>query len=112
MDCGNKIADVFYAAGGRVNVIVLVLLQPAEPLHSFDCLCLKLKLVSCALACCIGTTTTADDSIATAASTATITNVELFICLLLGTCTYSIFTLRKIILNFPYRFKYDNDIKT
>jgi hypothetical protein len=110
MDCGNKIADVFYAAGGRVNVIVPVLLQPAEPLHSFDCLCLKLKLVSCALACCIGTTTTAD-SIATAASIATITNVELFICLLLGTCTYGIFTLRKIILNFPYIYKYDNDIK-
>jgi hypothetical protein len=62
-----------------VNVIVPVLVQPAVPLHAFDCLCLKLKDVSCALACCIGTTTTAADSIATAASTATITSVELFI---------------------------------
>jgi hypothetical protein len=63
--------------GGRVlNVIVPVLLQPALPLHSLDCLCLKLKSVSCALACCIGTTTTTADSIATAARTATITNVE------------------------------------
>jgi hypothetical protein len=62
-----------------VNVIVPVLVQPAAPVHALDCLCLKLKLVSCALACCIGSTTTAADSIATAASTATITNVELFI---------------------------------
>ncbi len=58
-----------------------------KPLHSFDCLCLKLKLVSCPLACCIGSTTTAADSIATAASTATITNVEFilssFECLLI-----------------------------
>src|ERR687889_2180356 len=61
------------------NIIEPKLLQPAKPLHSFDCLCLKLKSVSCALACCIGTTTTAADSIATAASTATITNVELLI---------------------------------
>jgi len=57
------------------NIIEPVLLQPAKPLHSLDCLCLKLKLVSCALACCIGTTTTAE-SIATAARTATITSVE------------------------------------
>ena len=63
--------------GGRVlNVIVPLLLQNAEPLHSFDCLCLKLKSVSCALACCIGTTTTAAESIATAARTETIINVE------------------------------------
>ena len=75
MDCGNKIADIFYAASGRVNVIVTVLVHLAEPLHSFDCLCLKLKLVSCALACCIGTTTTAADSKATAASTATGTSI-------------------------------------
>ncbi len=59
------------------NVIVPVLLQPAKPLHSFDRLCLKLKLVSCSLACCIGGTITAADSIATAASTAIITIVEL-----------------------------------
>jgi len=72
MDCGNKDCRCFYG----LNVIVPLLLQPAKPLHLFDCLCLKLKLVSCALACCIGTTTTAADSIATAASTATITSVE------------------------------------
>ena len=64
---------------GKPNVIVPLLLHSAPPLHSFDCLCLKVKLVSCALACCIGTTTTAADSIATAARTATITNVELII---------------------------------
>ena len=33
MDCGNKIADIFYDAGGRVNVIVPVLVHLAEPLH-------------------------------------------------------------------------------
>ena len=59
--------------------MVPVLLQPAKPLHLFDCFCLTLKSVSCALACCIGTTTTAAESIATAARTATITNVELII---------------------------------
>jgi hypothetical protein len=74
-----KIAYVFYVRGPIVIVIVPVLLQLAEPLHSFECLCLTLKDVSCALACCIGTTTTAAESIATAAKTATITNVELFI---------------------------------
>jgi hypothetical protein len=61
-----------------VNVIVPVLLQLAAPPHALDCLCLKLKDVSCALACCIGIMTAAD-SIATAAKTATITSVELFI---------------------------------
>jgi hypothetical protein len=71
-----KIAYVFYARGPIVIVIPPVLLQPAKPLHSFDCLCLTLKDVSCALACCIGTTTTAAESIATAAKTATITNVD------------------------------------
>ena len=79
MDCGNKDCLCVYARGPIVIVSVPILLQPAEPLHSFDCLCLTLKDVSCALACCIGsTTTTTADSIATAASTATITNVELF----------------------------------
>ena len=62
------------------NIIEPKLLQPAKPLHSLDCLCLKLKSVSCALACCIGTMTTAADSIATAASTATITSVEFILC--------------------------------
>ena len=56
-----------------------VILQPEKPLHLFVCFCLKLKSVSCALACCIGRTTTAADSIATAARTETIINVELFI---------------------------------
>jgi hypothetical protein len=79
MDCGNKDCLCVYARGPIVIVSVPILLQPAEPLHSFDCLCLTLKDVSCALACCSGSTTTAADSIATAASTATITNVELFI---------------------------------
>jgi hypothetical protein len=74
-----KIAYVFYARGPIVIVIAPVLLQPAVPLHSFDCLCLTLKDVSCALACCIGTMTAAADSIATAAKTATIASVELFI---------------------------------
>lgn len=38
-----------------------------KPLHAFDCLCLKVKLVLYALACCIGRTTNAADSITTAA---------------------------------------------
>ena len=72
MDCGKKDCRCFYG----LNVIVALLVQPAKPLHLCICFCLKLKLVSWALACCIGTTTTAADSIATAASTATITSVE------------------------------------
>ena len=72
--------DIFYANGE--NIIVPVLVQPAKPLHLFDCFCSNSNSVSCALACCIGTTTTAAESIATAARTATITNVELFILIL------------------------------
>jgi hypothetical protein len=34
------------------NVIVLLLLQPANPLHLLVCLCLNTKFVFCALACC------------------------------------------------------------
>ena len=75
------------------------LLQPEKPLHLFVCFCLKLKSVSCALACCIGTTTTAADSIATAANTATITNLELFILSHFEYLYDYILTLRKIILN-------------
>ena len=87
-------------SGGRVlNVIVPVFPQPALPLHSLDCLCLKLKLVSCALACCIGTTTTAADNIATAARTETIINVELFIFSHFEYLYDYILKLRKIILN-------------
>ena len=59
-----------------LNVIVPVLLQPEKPLHSFDCLCEKRKLVSCALACWIGTTTATAAIIAIAAKAAIITNVE------------------------------------
>ena len=102
MDCGNKDCLCIYVGGRIVIVIPPVLLQPARPLHSFDCLCLTLKDVSCALACCIGTMT-ATDSIATAAKTATITNVELFILSSLEYLIYTILTLRKIILNCHYR---------
>ena len=72
MDCGNKDCQYFY----RLNVIVPALLHKAAKLHAFDCLCEKLKLVSCALACCIGTTTATAAIIAIAAKAATITNVE------------------------------------
>ena len=86
------------------------LLQPEKPLHLFVCFCLKLKLESCALACCIGTTTTAADSIATAASTATITNVELLILSHFEYLYDYILTLRKIILNCHSRNNFYNVI--
>ena len=75
MDCCSKTCRYFYHLT-LPNIIEPELLQPAKPLHLFVCFCSKLKLESCALACCIGTTTTAADSIATAARTATISNVE------------------------------------
>jgi hypothetical protein len=79
IDSGSNNYRISYVLGIE-NVIVPVLVHLPGPLHPFDCLWSKLKSVSCALACCIGsTTTTAADSIATAASTATITNVELSI---------------------------------
>ena len=95
MDCGKKDCRCCYG----LNVIVALLLQPAKPLHLFVCFCLKLKLESCALACCIGTTTTAADNIATAARTETIINVELFIFSHFEYLYDCILTLRKIILN-------------
>ena len=49
----------------------------ANPLERAIPLFLKTNFVSCALTCCIGNTTTAAASIATAAKAATITNVEL-----------------------------------
>jgi len=71
-------ADNFYPLTPP-NIIEPVLLQPAKPLHLFVCFCSKLKLESCALACCIGTTTTAATSIVTAATIPTISKVEFFI---------------------------------
>src|SRR4051794_41129514 len=79
MEIATTITTVDISYSNGVNSIEPSLVHSAAPLHSFDCLCSKLKSVSCALACCIGTTTTAAESIATAARTATITNVELFI---------------------------------
>jgi hypothetical protein len=79
MEIATAITTVDISYSNGVNSIEPSLAQNAAPLHLFDCLCSKLKSVSCALACCIGTTTTAAESIATAARTATITNVELSI---------------------------------
>jgi hypothetical protein len=72
IDCGSKICRYFYG----LNVIVPVFLQSEKPLHLFSCSCSKLKLVLCALACCIGTTTAIAAIIAIAAKAAIITNVE------------------------------------
>src|ERR687890_66738 len=99
MDCCSKTCRYFYHLT-LPNIIEPELLQPAKPLHLFVCFCLKLKLESCALACCIGTTTiTAADNIATAARTETIINVELFILSHFEYLYDYILTLRKIILN-------------
>ena len=64
---------VLFTYANSENVIVPLLVRSAAPLHLFDWYCLKLKLISCALASSIGTTTTAADSIATAVRTASIT---------------------------------------
>ena len=69
--------DIFYV--GIINVIVTSLVHSAPPLHLFDCFCSKLKSVSCALARCIGTTTTAADNITTAATIPIISKVELLL---------------------------------
>ena len=62
--------------------------------------------MSCALACCNGTTTTATESIAIAARTATISKVELFIYLLFDYEKDSIYSLGKSILNCYFRIFY------
>jgi hypothetical protein len=61
-----------------VIVIVPELVQPALPLHLLDCFCMTFSELP-ASASCVGTTTSATDSIATTTEIATIPKVNLFI---------------------------------